>query len=47
MEVINVILWFWCPTCWDRQEQVFKYEEGIYEVYECQNCKSENRKAVK
>jgi len=39
--------WFYCKHCWDRQEQVFKRDEGIYEVYECVNCHQDNRKAVR
>ena len=39
--------WFYCPHCWNRQEQRFIRDDGIYEVYRCENCKEENRKAVR
>lgn len=28
-------IWFHCTTCMDRVDQYFKYDDGIYEVYEC------------
>jgi len=41
------ILWFWCPVCMVREEQMFIKDDGIYEIYKCQGCKCENRKAVR
>ena len=39
--------WFWCAFCFDRHDMKFLRDEGIYEVYECQHCRRENKKAVR
>jgi hypothetical protein len=40
-------IWAYCCTCWDRTHQVYVRDEGIYEVYLCENCKHEHKVAVR
>lgn len=37
-EAESSVIWTYCPTCWDRTEQVFEGDEGKFEVYRCKTC---------
>jgi hypothetical protein len=43
----KLVIWFFCAFCMMRTDQEFKYDDGIYEIYECQLCNHENRVAVR
>jgi hypothetical protein len=40
-------IWAYCVNCWDRTQQVWMRDEGIFEVYLCENCKCEHKVAVR
>jgi len=40
-------IWSYCVHCWDRTMQKFVRDEGKYEVYLCDTCKSKHRVAVR
>lgn len=37
----------YCCFCWYATDQVFIRDEGIYEVYKCEQCQHEHRIAVR
>ena len=43
----EIKIWFYCKFCMLRTTQVFRYDDGIYEVYECQICGRQNSVAVR
>lgn len=40
-------IWTYCPTCWDRTEQVFQRDNGRYEEYRCEQCGIVHQVAVR
>lgn len=42
-------IWFYCGhyPCYQCQYQTFSHREGEVEVYKCDNCGGENKKAVR
>jgi len=46
MELL-IRIFSYCTVCWYATSQVFIRDEGIYEVYQCEQCHSEHRIAVR
>ncbi len=41
------VIWAYCPTCWDRTEQEYERDHGIYEEYRCRGCGQVHQVAVR
>ena len=40
-------IWAYCVHCWDRTNQQFIRNEGIFEVYQCETCHNYHKVAVR
>jgi len=40
-------IWRWCPVCWDRTNFDFLKDDGLDEVYRCENCNHIHRIRVR